>query len=126
MQTHLQKTPTTNTHNKHLSNHNHAISHRFHLGSRRGGDVPADAAPARATDLSGLPPSYVCVGGADGFRDEDITYAQRLMTAGVDTELHVYPGVPHGVRFWQGTEPARRYWADQVDWLSRQFAAMTD
>ncbi|NDH98386.1 MAG: alpha/beta hydrolase, partial [Actinobacteria bacterium] len=97
-----------------------------YLGSRRGGDVPADAAPARATDLSGLPPSYVCVGGADGFRDEDITYAQRLMAAGVDTELHVYPGVPHGVRFWQGTEPARRYWADQVDWLSRQFAAMTD
>ncbi|MAH11365.1 MAG: lipase [Acidimicrobiaceae bacterium] len=97
-----------------------------YLGSRRGGDVPADAAPARATDLSGLPPSYVCVGGADGFRDEDITYAQRLMAAGVDTELHVYPGVPHGVRFWQGTEPARRYWADQVDWLSRQFAAMAD
>ena len=97
-----------------------------YLGDLRGGDVPADAAPARATDLSGLPPSYVCVGGADGFRDEDIDYAQRLMAAGVDTELHVYPGVPHGVRFWQGTEPARRYWADQVDWLTRQFAAMAD
>lgn len=97
-----------------------------YLGDLRGGDVPADAAPARATDVSGLPPSYVCVGGADGFRDEDIEYAQRLMAAGVDTELHVYPGVPHGVRFWKDTEPARRYWADQVDWLTRQFAAMAD
>ena len=97
-----------------------------YLGELHGGDVPADAAPARADDLAGLPPSYVCVGGADGFRDEDIDYAQRLMAAGVDTELHVYPGVPHGVRFWQGTEPARRYWADQVDWLTRQFAAMAD
>ncbi|MEO0495102.1 MAG: alpha/beta hydrolase [Actinomycetota bacterium] len=97
-----------------------------YLGDLRGGAVPADAAPARADDLAGLPPSYVCVGGADGFRDEDIQYAQRLMAAGVDTELHVYPGVPHGVRFWQGTEPARRYWADQVDWLARRFAAMVD
>lgn len=97
-----------------------------YLGDLFGGDVPSDAAPARATDLAGLPPSYVCVGGADGFRDEDIDYAQRLMAAGVDTELHVYPGVPHGVRFWVGTEPARRYWADQVDWLARQFAALAD
>ncbi|MEM9463743.1 MAG: alpha/beta hydrolase [Actinomycetota bacterium] len=93
-----------------------------YLGELTGGDVPADAAPARATDLTGLPPSYVCVGGSDGFRDEDIEFAQRLMAAGVDTELHVYPNVPHGVRLWVGTEPARRYGADQGDWLARQFA----
>ena len=55
-----------------------------------------------------------------------IDYAQRLMAAGVDTELHVYPGVPHGVRFWQDTEPARRYRDDQVDWLRRQFAALAE
>ena len=97
-----------------------------YLGVLHGGDVPADAAPARADDLAGLPPSYVCVGGADGFRDEDIDYAQRLMAAGVDTELHVYPGVPHGVRLWKDTEPARRYWDDQVDWLRRQFATLAE
>ncbi len=97
-----------------------------YLGELTGGDVPADAAPARADDLTGLPPSYVCVGGADGFRDEDITFAQRLMAAGVDTELHVYPGVPHGVRFWQDTEPARRYGADQVAWLRTQFARLAE
>jgi acetyl esterase/lipase len=101
-----------------------AFGWRSYLGERHGGDVPADAAPARATDLAGLPPSYVCVGGADGFRDEDIDYAQRLMAAGVDAELHVYPGVPHGVRLWRGTEPARRYGDDQVDWLRRRFAAL--
>lgn len=95
-----------------------------YLGDLAGGDVPADAAPARAEDLRGLPPSYVCVGGADGFRDEDIDFAQRLMAAGVETELHVYPGVPHGVRLWVGSEPARRYGADQVDWLGRQFARL--
>lgn len=91
-----------------------------YLGNLAGGDVPADAAPARADDLSGLPPTYVCVGGADGFRDEDIALAQRLMAAGVETELHVYPGVPHGIEMWQGTEPAIRYRNDQRDWLGRQ------
>ena len=52
----------------------------------------AYAAAARATDLAGLPPALVIVGGADGFRDEDIDYALRLGQAGVPTELHVLPG----------------------------------
>ena len=30
------------------------------------------------------------------FHDEDIDYALRLLAAGVPTELHVYPGAPHG------------------------------
>ena len=74
----------------------------------------------RAEDLSGLPEAYVCVGGADGFRDEDITYAMRLYEAGVPAELHVYPGAPHGVAFFAETRIAQRYTADQEDWLGRQ------
>ena len=59
------------------------------------GDVPAYASPAMAKDLSGLPPAYIMVGTLDPFRDEDITYAQRLMKAGVPVELHVIPGGTH-------------------------------
>ncbi|HTX62726.1 MAG TPA: alpha/beta hydrolase [Acidimicrobiales bacterium] len=59
-------------------------------------DVPPTAAPARATDLTGLPPAFVCVGSADLFMDEDIAYAQALTHAGVPTELHLYPGGIHG------------------------------
>jgi len=98
---------------------------RSYLGPLSGtGDVPAYAAPARATDLAGLPEAYVCVGGADGFRDEDITYAMRLYGAGVPTELHVYPGAPHGVAMWADSDVAKRYNRDQRDWLRRQLAAL--
>jgi acetyl esterase/lipase len=70
---------------------------RAYLGKEPGGDdVPVYAAPARATDLSGLPPTFISVGTLDVFRDEDIQYAVRLLAADVPTELHVYPGAPHG------------------------------
>jgi acetyl esterase/lipase len=59
-------------------------------------DVPAFAAPARADDLTGLAPAYVHVGSLDGFLHENIDYAARLISAGVPTELHVFPMVPHG------------------------------
>lgn len=67
------------------------------LGERRGGsDLSIYTAPARATDLSGLPASFVDVGSVETFRDEDIDYAARLLQAGVQTELHVWPGGFHG------------------------------
>ncbi|WP_424532326.1 alpha/beta hydrolase [Sphaerisporangium viridialbum] len=59
-------------------------------------EVSPYAAPARATDLSGLPPAYINVGELEVFRDECIDYAHRLIRAGVSTELHLYPGAFHG------------------------------
>jgi acetyl esterase/lipase len=58
-------------------------------------DVSPYAAAARASDLSGLPPAYICVGALDLFVDEDIAYAKRLLRAGVPTELHIFPGAYH-------------------------------
>lgn len=72
-------------------------------------------APARAEDLSGLPPTYLDTGDLDIFRDEDIAYATRLSAAGVPTELHVHPGCPHA---FEGLAPdadvSRRVIADRV------------
>ncbi|HVX20997.1 MAG TPA: alpha/beta hydrolase [Acidimicrobiales bacterium] len=97
---------------------------RSYLGDRYGtDDVPAYAAAARATDLSGLPPAYVCVGNVDGFCDEDVAYATRLNQAGVPAELHVYAGAPHGVMLFDGTDVARRYLRGVDDWIGRQLAA---
>jgi acetyl esterase/lipase len=93
---------------------------RCYLGALFGGDeVPPHAAPARAVDVSGLPPALVIVGGADGFRDEDIDYAARLGRAGVPTELHVLPGAPHGVQLFAGSGVARRWTSLVDDWLGR-------
>jgi acetyl esterase/lipase len=93
---------------------------RSYLGELYGDDVPAYAAAARATDLSGLPPALVIVGGADGFRDEDIEYALRLNQAGVPTELHVLPGAPHGVQMFVDSVVARRWNQMVTQWLEQR------
>jgi acetyl esterase/lipase len=67
------------------------------LGREPGGpDVPAEAVPARAVDLAGLPPTFIAVGALDLFLEESVEYARRLIRAGVPTELHVIPGAFHG------------------------------
>jgi acetyl esterase/lipase len=67
------------------------------LGDRRcGPDVSPYAAPARATDLSGLPPAFIEVGAAEVFRDEAVQYATRIWAAGGQAELHVWAGAFHG------------------------------
>lgn len=67
------------------------------LGDRRGtDDVSIYAAPARAMDVGGLPPAYIDCGSVEVFRDEDVAYATRLWCAGVQAELHVWPGGFHG------------------------------
>ena len=68
------------------------------------------AAATRAADLSGLPPAYIPVGELDLFLDEDIAYAQRLLQAGVPTELHVYRGCYHGSDvFVPNADASRRF-----------------
>ncbi|MEM6581935.1 MAG: alpha/beta hydrolase [Pseudomonadota bacterium] len=67
----------------------------MYLDGTPGEQASPYAAAARAEDCSALPPAYVVVGGQDLFRDECIAYAQRLMAAGVTTELAVIPGLYH-------------------------------
>lgn len=85
------------------------------LGASAGKDgVAQHAAPARATDLTRLPPTYIEVGQLDIFRNESVEYAQRLQ-AHVPTELHVHPGVPHGFElFAPDADVSRRATADRV------------
>jgi acetyl esterase/lipase len=78
------------------------------------------AAPARAEDLSGLPPAFIDVGTVDLFRDEDIAFAMRLMAAGVPVELHVSPGAYHASENFAAEAPlSRRIWGRRIDALRR-------
>jgi acetyl esterase/lipase len=94
---------------------------RAYVGDAAGTDrVSRYAAPARATDLAGLPPAYLAVGDLDLFIDEDIEYAQRLQQAGVPTELHVYPGGSHAFESYApATALARRFVRDRDEALRR-------
>ena len=61
-----------------------------------GPQVGGAPVPARAADLSGLPPAFVSVGALDLFLEEDIEWVRRLTRAGIAAELHVIPGAYHG------------------------------
>ncbi|MFN8017504.1 MAG: alpha/beta hydrolase [Acidimicrobiales bacterium] len=64
------------------------------------------AAPARTTDLAGLPPAWIGVGDIDLFHDEDVDYARRLEEAGVPCELHVVHGMFHAADNVLGGAPS--------------------
>jgi len=88
-------------------------------------DIPAYAAPARATDLGGLPATYISVGTVDILLDEDMEYARRLIEAGVPTELKLYPGGPHAFDTpWANRNAplGQRAAADRDDYLRRAIA----
>ena len=82
---------------------------KMYLGAEYGRDkVSPYAAAARATDLSNLPPALMTVGAMDLFRDENIDYAQRLMAAGVPTDLQVFAGMFHGAEMAAPQAPASK------------------
>ena len=90
------------------------------------GDSAPDAyaAPARAEDLSGLPPTYIDVGDLDLFRDEDILIAQRLSAAGVPVEFHLWTGAYHASElFAPQATLSQRIWATRYAAI-RRFAGI--
>jgi acetyl esterase/lipase len=89
-------------------------------GKEASADVPAYAAPIRASDLRGLPNAFIAVGTADMFMPDDVEYAERLAAAGVETELAVYPGAFHAFdAFAPMSRVARRFAADRNAALRR-------
>lgn len=101
---------------------NAELSWDFYLGEqyqRGADDVPYHAAPARAEDLSGLPPAYVSTMEFDPLRDEGITYALGLLQAGVATELHSFSGTFHGSSLFATAEISRREAAEMAAVLRR-------
>ena len=81
----------------------------------RGTDLrnpPSTLVPARAEDLTGLPPAYIAVAGHDPLRDDGLRYAELLAAAGVPVEVHNATGLVHGYIGYAGVVPAA---TDAVD-----------
>lgn len=101
---------------------NAEMSWKFYLGDNwqaGGKGVPIYAAPARAEDLSGLPPAFVTVMEFDPLRDEGINYAMKLLECGVSTELHAYPGTFHGSSLVTTAKVSQRAAKEMMEALAR-------
>jgi acetyl esterase len=79
---------------------------RWYIGDMDLTDIPATLAPARAKDLTGLPPAYIAVAGHDPLRDDGARYAELLAAAGVPVELHTAETLAHGYLGYWGVVPA--------------------
>lgn len=96
-----------------------ASSWRHYLGDR---PASAYAAPARAQDLSGLPPAYIATAEFDPNRDEALEFGIRLLQAGVSVELHQWPGTFHGSQVILGADVSQRQLAEISGALRRGLA----
>ena len=96
---------------------------RHYLGTAAGSaDVPPYAAPARAADLTGLPPAHITTAEFCPNRDEGIEYALRLLRSGVSVELHQWAGTFHGSQAILSAEISQRQISDLGDVLRRALA----
>lgn len=56
----------------------------------------SDASPARVSDVSGVPRTYMVIAEEDPLRDQGLDYAQRLLNAGGSVDLRIFAGTYHG------------------------------
>ncbi|MCT4554566.1 MAG: alpha/beta hydrolase [Pelagimonas sp.] len=85
--------------------------------------IPAYATPARAEDLSNLPPTLSYVGGHDILRDEVQTFVERMADAGNDVTFQVFDSVFHAM---EDSAPEAEKSREIHDWVNREFARMID
>jgi acetyl esterase len=102
-----------------MTSRKQAASWRHYLGSTPGSPY---AAAARADDLSGLPPAHIATAEFDPLRDEGISYALRLLQAGVSVELHQWAGTFHGSQAVLSADISQRQIGELTDVLRRAVA----
>ena len=95
------------------------VAWQVYLGALAGADVPAYAAPARADDLRGLPPTCTFVGDLEPLRDETIAYVDKLKAAGVPVAFELFEGAYHGFDVIAPKAAiSRRATAFFIDWFA--------
>jgi acetyl esterase/lipase len=80
-----------------------------------------DLSPIYA-ELADLPPVLIIVGADDILLQDNLAMAARLSTAGVDVDLRIYPGSPHG--FTAHPAPMAQVALEDIEtWLSGHLGA---
>lgn len=98
--------------------HTNELGWRLYLGDLSGsGDIPPYAAPARATNHAGLPPTYTYVGAIDPFCSETVDYIEKLKSAAVSAEVDVYEGAYHGFDLVKKADVTKRAHENLYAWF---------
>ena len=85
-------------------------------------DVHHYAAPARATDLTGLAPIFTDVGDLDLFRDDVLSFVDRLKAAGNQVEFHFVKGMFHaGELFNPEARISKEMWDRRLTAIRKAF-----
>jgi len=96
-------------------------ANRFGWGAYLAGAPAPYAVAARRESLTGLPPTWLCVGDIELFHGEVVEYADRLRAAGVDVTLDLIPGGAHGFENWAADSVTAQALLQRARfWLSRQ------
>jgi len=101
-------------------------SWRWYLGEEgaKAENVSPYASPALAETLARLPEAFIDVGAAEVFRDEAVAYARRLWEAGVQAELHVWPGAFHAFfMFAPEANVSKACVEARTAWITRLFGS---
>jgi acetyl esterase len=99
------------------------IAWRTYLGpTPPSGRELAYAAPFSASDLTGFPDTCIVIGNVDPSRDEALAFGLRLIEAGVEVELHLVPGIPHGFDIIADAPVTHRLLDVRIAALARAFS----
>lgn len=101
-------------------------ANQFGWTTLRGGQTISDTqmpyfSPAMAKNVADLPPTFMMVGDLDLFVNEDMDYANKLIQAGVPTELFVIPGVFHA---FEMANPQAEKTQNYLNWRSKAIEQM--
>jgi len=85
-----------------------------------GGASPDPATIAGlASDVAGLPPTFLAVGELDLFVHDNFAYVSRLLASGCSVEAHLYPGAIHGFDRMMEAAVSVRYSRDLATFIVR-------
>ena len=85
------------------------------------GNAIADPATVAglASNLQGLPPTFIAVGELDLFVHDNLAHASRLLAAGCSVEAHLYPGAVHGFDRVVDADVSQRFTRELVAFIRR-------